>query len=81
MTNNMIYLQLYIFAGIIYTIFMYEYLYKGIRHEFIKTNYSLYSLNTKECNRVIKLIPLLFVFVWPINVLARFINYIRNNYG
>lgn len=73
----MFYLQLYFIAGVLYTFVMYDYFYKGIKQDFIRNNYTLYSLNPRECNTVIKFIPVLFVFVWPINVVMRFINYVK----
>ena len=64
----MIYLQLYLVMGIVYTILNFKSYFNYIRREITKNNYVLYSENRKGVDNLIRVFCLLLIVLWPLKV-------------
>ena len=64
----MIYLQLYLVIGIVYTILNFKSYFNYIRREITKNNYVLYSENRKGVDNLIRVFCLLLIVLWPLKV-------------
>lgn len=65
----MLYFQIYLLIGIIYTYYVYDDFSDALLNQMIKQDPSLHSLYPREFYISAKLVSLLLVFVWPIQLI------------
>jgi hypothetical protein len=65
----MIYLQLYLLIGTVYTYYVYDDFSNAMLNQMIKQDPSLYSMYPREFYIAAKFVSLLLVIVWPIQLI------------